>query len=133
MLCRVGDPTDLQAVIAISQGDIEFVRKDLPVKLQINGLPDRIFRSTIDTVARQDLQFSSRSMSAKAGGALETSTDASGQEVPLNAIYQASARLADPDDLITIGTRGTAKIRTGHQTLGGRLARYLSQTFNFEL
>ena len=133
VLCRVGDPTDLQAVIAISQGDIEFVRKDLPVKLQINGLPDRIFRSTIDTVARQDLQFSSRSMSAKAGGDLETSTDSSGQEVPLNAIYQASARLADPDDLITIGTRGTAKIRTGHQTLGGRLARYLSQTFNFEL
>lgn len=133
LVCQIGDPSDLEAVIAIDQADISFISVGQRVELFLDQLPGRRFVSRIDQIAKDDLEVSPRGLSGKAGGDLATQTDAAGREKPMSTTYQASARLQDKEGVILIGTRGTAKIDAGSQTAASRLWRYLSRTFNFEL
>ena len=133
LLCQIGDPKELEAIIAIDQSDIAFVKEDQQVELFLSQLPGQRIASTINQVSKENIEISPRRLSGKAGGDLETTTDSTGRERPLNTTYPASARIYDDQDIILIGTRGTAKINAGYQTIARRLWRYLSKTFNFDL
>ena len=133
LLCQIGDPKKLEAVIAIDQSNIAFVRENQNVELFLNQLPGQRIESTIDRVSKESIEISPRRLSGKAGGDLETTTDATGRERPLSTTFPASARIDDDRGIILIGTRGTAKIDAGYQTIARRLWRYLTRTFNFEL
>ena len=133
MLCQIGNPRELEAVIAVDQADIGFVRQGQEVELFLNELPGQRFPSTIEHVSDESMEVSPRSLSGKAGGDLETETDAIGLERPMSTTYPASAPFNDDGGVVLIGTRGKAKIDAGYQTLAQRLWRYLTRTFNFEL
>ncbi len=47
--------------------------------------------------------------------------------------YQARAPIDDPDGKYRIGLRGQARVHTKWISLGARLWRLLSHTFNFKL
>jgi len=132
-LGHIGDPTRLEAFIAIDQGDIDFVRPGQPVELHLEGLHGKVFESTIQEVPEEELEVIPRSLSSKFGGDIPTTTDASGREQPMTSMYQASAMLDDPESILVTRTRGTAKIDAGYRTIVARLWRYLTRTFNFEL
>jgi hypothetical protein len=51
---------------------------------------------------------------------------------PMSTSYQARVPLDNPDGLLRVGLTGKAKVFTGWQPLGRRLARYLYQTFHFK-
>jgi len=97
------------------------------------NLPGKVFESHVASISPETLKVSPRALSNKVGGDLATETDESGRERPIKPTYQANAPLDDLNGEIVIGTRGTAKIHAGYQSLGQRGWRYLSRTFNFEL
>lgn len=133
LLCRVGDPKRLEAVLVIDQADIELVREGQAVRIQIDQLPGESLLSTVDSVAQRELELTSRRMSSKTGGQLQTQTDATGAERPTNTSYQARALLTDEEAVLRLGARGKARISVQSQTLASRLWRYMSQTFQLTL
>jgi putative peptide zinc metalloprotease protein len=132
LLCLIGDPAQMEAQVIVDQGDIEFVREGQEIEIKLDELPGHTLRGVIDEVSRSDLKASPRNLSNKAGGELATSTDAAGVERPLSTSFQARVRLENPEGLLRLGLRGTAKIHAGRQTLASRFYRYLSQTFRIK-
>ena len=133
LICRVGDPHRLEAMLAIDQSDIDFIQPGQPVELFLTQRPGRPIRSRIEHLAADDLQTTPPSLSSKHGGDLATRTDPSGHERPLHTTYLASVEFDDPAATLLPHTTGQAKIHAGYQTIATRVWRYLCQTFRFEL
>ncbi len=131
LLCQVGNAGELEAVLVIEQGQIEFVREGQPVEILLDELPHDILRGTIAEIASLDLKTTPLALSNKAGGELSTFTDELGMERPQEVAYQARVRLSDESGMLRPGLRGKAKIHTGTRTLAWRAQRYLSETFRF--
>ncbi len=132
-VCQVGDPQRLEAILAIDQSELEFVRKGQAVDIMLEPLPGQRFRSTIDEISQLDMEVTPQRLSSKVGGDLITQTDQAGQERPHSTTYQGSAVLDDEDGLLLIGATGIARIHTGHRTVAQRVWRYLCQTFNLDV
>ena len=90
-------------------------------------------RKDLQEISIPDLRISPRQLSNKSGGELSTKTDESGVERPMSISYQARVPLDDPEGVLRIGLRGRAKISAQWQTIGWRVWRYLTHTFNFRL
>jgi putative peptide zinc metalloprotease protein len=146
LICRVGDPTDLEALLVVDQADIDLVDAAIvaeaksqakpKVKLEVDAFPGRTLHSYVEQVARVELKAMSASLSSQAGGRVETKTDRSGVSRPLSTSYQARVPLDDQGalkGLLCTGMRGRAQIYTQWQSLGARAYRYVSRTFHFEL
>jgi putative peptide zinc metalloprotease protein len=117
----------------IDQAEIEFVQTGQRVEIMLDELIGEIFESEIAEIGNREIEYSSKSLSAKAGGDLATRTDQSGVERPLSTSYPAMAPLTDDVGLLRPGLRGTAKIHAGAMTVGRRLYRAASRTFHFSL
>jgi putative peptide zinc metalloprotease protein len=130
-VCDIGDPNRLEAILAIDEKDVEFLRPGLKVELFLDQLPGRTLASRIEQLSQIDMKLTPRSLSSKAGGELLSRTDSLGRERPLNTTYHANALVDDPDGLLLAGATGQAKIFTSPQTLAQRFWRYLCQTFRF--
>jgi putative peptide zinc metalloprotease protein len=142
LLCRIGDPSDLEALLIVDQADIDLVdvamgQDQQPrVKLEADAYPGRQLDSQVEQVARVELKDIPDSLAAQAGGRLETRVDRSGAVRPLSTSYHARVPLDDQGDLhglLCPGMKGRAQIYTQWQSLGQRLHRFLSRTFHFEL
>ncbi len=133
LFCLVGDPHKMEALLVVDQEDIEYLRKGQTAEVKLDELPAETLSGEIAEIGAEPLTVSPRHLSNKAGGELATKTDESGVERPLNTSYQVRVPLDDPEDLLRIGLRGRSRIQTEPQTLGHRLWRYITQTFNFRL
>jgi len=133
LVCRVGDPRKLEAVLAIDQTDVEYLLEEQRVELFFHHLPTRFFISSVNRISQVKMEAAPESMSAKAGGSMATSTSRQGYEKPVNVIYQASAPVNDPRGEFFVGATGYAKVYVGNRTIGQRLWRYMCHTFNFEM
>jgi putative peptide zinc metalloprotease protein len=133
MVCQIGDPSALDAVLVVDQAYIDLVREEQPVRLLLESNTREAFDGEIEDIARTDLKATSRGLSASAGGRLETRTDASGMVRPLNTSYQARVPLGEEVGTLQPGMQGQARIYTPWQPLGSRLYRYLAKTFHFDL
>lgn len=129
----VEDMKQLEAVLAIDQADIEFVNSGQPVKLLINQMPATIFESETEQISPSEMKSTPKSLSSKYGGDIVTSLDEKGQNAPTSTKYLVNVPLANPEEIIMPGSSGRAKIRTGSQTVGQRIWRLASRTFQFEL
>ncbi len=134
LLCQIGDPQKMEAVLVIDQSDRNFVKVHDRVEIKLSHLPRQMFESRIESIATAELEETPQRLSDKAGGELLTQVDrTTGREVPLSTSYQARALLPNNENMLRIGLRGKAKIHTAPQTIANRLWRFLSQTFSFEL
>jgi len=137
LYCKVGDPVQLEAVLVIDQADIGLVEKGQKVELKFDELPHDVLGGAIEEISQQDLKVTSKRLSSRAGGELATKTDPNtGAERPASTSYQARVPLDDPNGLLRLGLRGQAKIFMkvkGWQTIGGRIWRTITRTFNFRL
>ena len=118
LLCYIGDPSKLEAVIDVDQSHIDFVANDQTVKFKLDALPGENYISHISQIARLERPRNPREREDPLSKVLDTK-------------YQASATLDDSSGLIVPGSTGTARIRAGYQTVGQRLWRYLRHTFRF--
>ena len=129
----VPDPKDLEAVLAIDQGDIEFVRCDQPVSMVVKQLPGESIEGRTTTHAPIRMKQVPKALSSRFGGPLISEVNESGQDRPQSTNYLVSVPFKSEQLAILDGATGYAKIRTGTQTVGQRLWRLACQTFRFEL
>jgi len=124
----------MEALLVIDQADIDFVAVGPEVEIKLDELPHDTFTGKILKISEEELDVSPRGLSAKAGGELPTETDpTTGAERPMNTSYQASVPLPDPNGDFRIGLRGRAKVHVRPQTIGQRVWRLVTSTFNFKL
>jgi putative peptide zinc metalloprotease protein len=134
LLCLVGDPRRMEAVLVIDQTDLEFVKPGQNVDLKLDELPHDVLHGQIDEIANTDLKITSQRLSSKTGGSVQTKTDPqTGAERPMTAVFQARVPLDDSEKLLRIGLRGQGKVHADWLALGPRLWRWITHTFNFRL
>jgi putative peptide zinc metalloprotease protein len=136
VLCLVGEPEVLEAVMVVDQTEVEFVKNGQRVDLKINAFPWQTFTGQVDEIAETEIEAGSERLSVKAGGDVPTETDPSGREVPISTSYEVMMNLPAGDPLLAVvtpGMRGTARIQVGQRTVGQWLLRLLWQTFNFRM
>ena len=133
-LCEIGDPRWLEARLVIDQGDVELIVPGQKVEIMLHQSADYVYVSQIEKVAKKDLKSSPVHLSSLHGGELPTKMDEGGVARPMGKVFEMLVPLPeDEHGLLRIGLVGRAKITTAPRTLGSRLYRYLSRTFNFEL
>jgi putative peptide zinc metalloprotease protein len=134
LLCLIGEPQRLEAVLVVDQVDIDLLKEGDVVHLQLEAYPNHLVHSKVAKIANDKLEASPPALSIQHGGELDTRTDATGVARPLHPSYQVRTGVIERDDLfLQVGMRGKAKISTPWKPLGYRVHRYLSRTFHFEL
>jgi putative peptide zinc metalloprotease protein len=134
LFCQVGNPKQLQAVLAVDQADRNLIREGQEVDIRLEGLPFTTFHGKIVAIAESELKVSPHRLSTKSGGELPTKTDPhTGVEKPISTTYQANVPLDDPEGVVRLGLRGQARVYTEWVPLGTRFWRLIMHTFNFKL
>jgi len=130
LVCRVVNPGQLEAVLAIDESQIEFVRPGQEANILLDQLPGSAIRAQIKETSTQDARSAGRSAVAKHGSGLPTRSRASDPNQPIEPAYQASCHIDDPAGQIVVGGTGQARIFAGYQTLAYRFRRYIARTFS---
>jgi putative peptide zinc metalloprotease protein len=139
LICQIGDPQRMDAVLIVDQAYVDLVRADGPkgpghkVRLLLEAYTRKAYDSHVEELASTEVKMVPRGMSTQASGRLETKADPSGQFRPLNTSYQARAPLTDVPSTLQAGMQGQARIYTGWQPLAQRFYRYAAKTFHFDL
>jgi putative peptide zinc metalloprotease protein len=133
LVCRIAQPGEMEAILAIEQEELDFVAAGQQVELLLNQLPGEKLTGQIDRLADENMQTVPARLTSRAGGPVASRTGADGQEQPLSVLYQANVPLGDPTGRIAIGATGLAKIHAGYQPLYQRLYRAACRTFRFEM
>ncbi len=137
LFCTIADPNRMEAILVIDQADIEFVQPGLFVCIKLDELPWKTLTGHVEEVAKREVEAASPRLAGKAGGELPTKTDpTTGVEKPIGTVYQARVPLPNPDGLLIPGLRGRAKVHVDYAhwlSLGQRIWRFVTRTFNFRL
>ena len=134
LLCLVGDPGQMEAVLIIDQQDIDLVDVGHAVYIKLDAYPTRTFISKIEQKANEALEVAPASLSVQAGGELDTRADSNGVQRPLSPSFEVRTGTLPQDDVVLqMGFRGRGKVWTKWQPLGDRIYRYLAHTFHFDL
>ena len=130
LICQIGDPNQLEAVLIVDQTDIEFLKPKQHVRLALDETPGTICEGTVQEIAEIDLKVAPRELVRH--DELPTRMSENGQLELVSTAYQARVALAPTHPTMLIGTSGKAKVDADALSLGSRLARYLSQTFRID-
>jgi Membrane-fusion protein len=133
LLGRIVQPGKVEAILAVPQGEMDFVREGQPVELLLHQLPGEKWAGQIDRIAAEELKVASDRLSTRGGGKLATRTTAEGYQKPVDVVYQASVPLDDEAGRLLLGGTGVAKIHAGWQPLAVRLWRSACRTFRFQM
>jgi putative peptide zinc metalloprotease protein len=133
MICQIGDPSKMDAVLIVDQAYVDLVREGQRVRVLLEAYTRKAYDTKIEEIASTPVKSVSPGMSTQRSGRLETTADPTGQFRPLNTSYQARAPLVDAPSTIQTGMQGQARIYTGWQPLVQRLYRYAAKTFHFDL
>lgn len=128
-LCMIGQPDQFEAIVAIDQGDVEFVVPGQKVELLIDHVPNEILSGEIVDIAEIDLDVAPRELIEH--DEFPTRLDAEGIPRPLATAYQARVRLNPVASQLIVRATGLAKINSVPQSAGQRLLRFFRQTFRF--
>jgi putative peptide zinc metalloprotease protein len=127
LVCLVGDPNDLSAVLLVDDTDVSRLTPGQPVRIVLEQAPGQILSGQVLAVARHDAESTDSTMTARADLApLFTGLTPPGRA---DTHYQVRVKLDRPAHALAIGGRGEAKIAAERITLARWLARYFAQTF----
>jgi putative peptide zinc metalloprotease protein len=122
-----------EAILAIDQADVEFIRSGQVVKLWLRQLPGKNLRAETTQISPTKMKAVPRQLSIHTGGDLPTVRTEQGIEEPANPTFQVAVPLREEIPHLLSGAVGIAKVHVGSQTLGGRLWRLACQTFRLEM
>ena len=139
--CQIGSPTEYEAVLVIDQKDVDLLAEYRglhdgawpPVDMKLDAYRWATLSGQIEKLATAAMESAPESLSTQAGGDLATKTDRQGVNRPLSTSYQARVPLDNTTEQLHVGLTGKAKIYTGWQPIWRRVARYLYNTFHFDL
>jgi putative peptide zinc metalloprotease protein len=130
LVCSIGDPNRLEAMLAIDQTEIEAVRVGQRVRIQLDQSISGDLWGAITEIAKVDLKVAPRELN---GQELPTRRDEFGISRPVRPTYQARVELDAHEQILLNGAAGRAKIYAEPRSLARRLYRYVLNTFRFEL
>ena len=133
LLCLVGDPQHMEAVLVVDQADIDMVKEGHEVDIKIDSARLSTLNGFIRQISNMDMKVTPEHLSTQSGGMLDTEMDSSGRMRPMSTSYQARVPLENVDLSLRAGYRGHAKIYVGWKSLGWRFYRFLARTFRFEM
>lgn len=110
VLCTVGDPNQLEALVAIDQSDVAEVELGQAVRILLESSPVRVLQGEVVQVARRSAQRV----------AVDPAVDA-------GKYHLVQVRLHSQDASLLVGTRGTVKIEARRSTLYTIVANQLQQ------
>jgi putative peptide zinc metalloprotease protein len=131
LVCLVGDPNALEAILVIDQSEIEFVAPGQNVRIQLDQGPGEILTGVISELAAVEMEVTPRELLA--AGHLPFRTDDRGRPRPASTSYQARVKLDARNRPLLIGESGRARIEAAPLSPGRRLVRLLGRTFRLEL
>jgi putative peptide zinc metalloprotease protein len=127
LVCLVGDPNRLSAVLLVDDTDVARLEPGQQVRLVLDQVPGEILTGRVRDVARHDAERASSTMNARADlASLFTGLMPPGRA---DTHYQVRVQLDEADQALAIGGRGEAKIAAERITFARWLARYFAQTF----
>ncbi len=133
LFCMIGDANAWDAILIVAQNDLDFVREGQEVRLMFAESAFHVFVSSIAYIGPDEMEAVPPSLASTSGGPVPAEAELDGRVRPLETSYQAEVPLDDSLGLFRNGLIGQARIKIRDLTLGERLWRYLSRTFNFEL
>ncbi len=133
LLCLVGDPANMEAVLVVDQHDIDLVHEGDEADIKIDSARLDTFSGKIEKISEMEMDVAPESLGVQAGGKLDTEMDSSGRLRPISTSYQARVPLENIDIPLRSGYRGQAKIYVGWKSVGWRIARFLTRTFRIEM
>lgn len=133
LLCLVGNPEEMDAVLVIDQHDIDLIKVKMEADIKIDSARLETFHGEIEKISEMNMETSPENLALQSGGRLDTEMDATGRLRPISTSYQARIPLKDVNVALRSGYRGQAKIYVGGKSLGWRLYRFVAKTFRFDL
>jgi putative peptide zinc metalloprotease protein len=133
LLGKLAPSGEFEAVLAIDQNSMEFIRTGQTVDVILDQWPGRKLHGKIEHLSEQPWNALPPSLSAKAGGRVLTRTGADGAEHPVSETYQANVPLGETDDRWIAEGTGQARIHAGSLTIAQHAWRMICRTFRFEL
>jgi putative peptide zinc metalloprotease protein len=132
--CEVGDPHKLEAHLILDQGDIDLIALNRKAWIKVYGDSEVTWRSYVGEIAKRNRDDIPAELSNTGGGEIATKQDQkTGQNKPINAVYELIIPIDNPDLVLQPGQRGFAKIDGGTHTLGWWLWRLITKTFHFTI
>jgi hypothetical protein len=132
LVCLVGDPSLLTAVLLVDDTDVKRLRPGQRAKLRIDQLPGQVIEGEVIDVARHD----ARDTDSEQTGRADLAPLFAGLVPPgkTTALYQARVRIESPvAQSLVIGGRGAAKVTAERITVARRILRFFSQTLRLPM
>ncbi len=133
LLCVIGDPGRMEAVLVVDQHDIDLVFEGQEADIKIESARLDTFSGKIEKISEMEMKQTPESLSQQVGGRLNTEMGEDGRLRPISTSYQARVPLENVDVPLRTGYRGQAKIYVGWKSLGWRIYRFCARTFRFEM
>jgi putative peptide zinc metalloprotease protein len=132
VLCVLGDPSEMEAVIVIDQSDIDLVKVGDEVELMLESARLNSVTGKISRISQSEMKESPESLALQSGGTLNTAQDETGKVRPISTSYQATVPIEQKHVPLRASYRGKAKVHLAWRSLGWRLYRFCLKTFNFD-
>jgi len=132
LVCLVAPSSKMEAIIVVDQHERELLNVGNEVEIMFDCAALESVKGKILSLAATEMKETSANLSITSGGTLDTKTDEMGRTRPISTSYQARVELVDLQVPLRPGFRGNAKVHLAWKSLGWRLYRYVSKTFNFE-
>jgi putative peptide zinc metalloprotease protein len=131
LLCLIGDPHSLEALLVVDQAEIEFVEAGQRVRIRLDQRPGKDLEGRITEVSRLDIESAPPELIAT--GRLPIRALSGGREALVGVFYRVKVTLNDTGFELLPGAAGRARVDVGSLSLGRRLLRYLNSTFRFAM
>jgi putative peptide zinc metalloprotease protein len=131
LVCLVGDPSNLTAVLLVGDTDVKRLQPGQSVRLRLEQSPGCVMEGEVVDVARHEVQDH--------GGDAAVQTDLATLYAGLlppgrrATYYQARIRFDPPQQPLVIGGRGHAKVAAERITLARFILRFVGQTFRIPI
>lgn len=132
LVCLVGPNAKMEGVMVVDQHDRELINVGDYVEIMFDTAQLESVIGKVHRFAETEMKESPANLAISAGGKLDTKTDEYGRTRPISTSYQARIVFEPSDVPLRPGYRGQAKVHLAWRSLGSRLYRYVTKTFNFE-
>lgn len=131
LVCLIGDPKRMKAVLLVEQSDVQFLTAGQGVQLMLDEYRGERLDGAVQNVSRNQLSELPHELSTTHGGPVGGAPTPQGGERPQLTYFEAFVPLNHAPVELTPGFRGVAKVRVGQASLGWRFLRLLRTVFFF--
>jgi putative peptide zinc metalloprotease protein len=137
VLCSIGDPHHLRALMPISPADYSLLRRDLDkvdelaVEIRVRGRGNRIWHGKLSQLPEEEAKEIPVQLTNKAGGDVAVKpSNKPNVFVPQSQQYLVGIDILDPDDAICPGTMAQVKVHCRWRSCAWFVWRWFNSAFD---